>query len=125
MTSVLAELRGLTVLEGMYLSWNQLTSVPAELRGLTSLLAALPEELGQLSHTHGGICTIRHESRKHTHDDQHGYGNRIPPSRPMATTQKMMNCLPPPRHNMREMRWLLHSHAHTPVDDPPHTRRIA
>ena len=69
LTSVPAELGGLTALEGLYLSWNQLTSVPAELGGLDSLLwltlvgnpdlAALPEEVAQLSQTHGGICTIR------------------------------------------------------------------
>jgi Leucine-rich repeat (LRR) protein len=62
------ELGNLTALQWLDLAANQLTSVPVEhghLKALTWLnlvgnpdLAALPEELEQLSTTHGGKCTI-------------------------------------------------------------------
>jgi len=69
LTSVPAELGRLTALEVLHLYGNQLTSVPKELGNLEALksleivgnpnLAALPDEVEQLSTTHGGICLIR------------------------------------------------------------------
>jgi Leucine-rich repeat (LRR) protein len=69
LTSVPAALGGLTALEDLRLNRNRLTSVPKQLGNLTALtslnlgnnpdLAPLPEEVEQLSTTHGGITNIK------------------------------------------------------------------
>jgi Leucine-rich repeat (LRR) protein len=68
LTSVPASLGALTALTRLDLRNNQLATVPAALGNLKALtrldvawnpdLAALPEEVEQLSTTHGGKCTI-------------------------------------------------------------------
>jgi len=72
LTSVPAELGRLAALTRLDLRNNQLTTVPAALGNLKALtrldlawnpdLAALPEEVEQLSTTHGGICTINNNA---------------------------------------------------------------